>query len=59
MLLYDEKELSEMTEFRRYKKNNINYSYTNNMIISDNISVGTMLQTPEEVKLSLPRLWFR
>ena len=37
----------------------MNCSYINNMIMRSNISVGTQLQTEEEIQLSLTGLWFR
>ena len=55
-----EKEPEMTTEFKRIQRNNTNCSYINNMImVPGNISVGTNLQTPDEIKLSLTGLWFR
>ena len=55
-----EKEWPEMTaSFVVAQENNMNCSYINNMITGSNISVGTQLQTEEEIQLSLTGLWFR
>ena len=56
-----EKEISEMTtefkkdsteQYRLFLHKQHDYGYSN-------ISVGTQLQTPDEIKLSLTGLWFR
>ena len=56
-----EKEWPEMTaEFRRLQEEQYKlFLHKQNDYGPGNISVGTMLQTPEEVKLSLTGLWFR
>ena len=56
-----EKEWPEMTaEFRRLQREQYElFLHKQHDYGPGNISVGTMLQTPEEVKLSLTGLWFR
>ena len=56
-----EKEWPEMTaEFRRLQEEQYKlFLHKQHDYGPGNISVGTMLQTPEEVKLSLTGLWFR
>ena len=56
-----EKEWPEMTkEFKRLQKEQYElFLHKQHDYGPGNISVGTMLQTPEEVKLSLTGLWFR
>ena len=56
-----EKEWPEMTkEFKRLQKAQYElFLHKQHDYGPGNISVGTMLQTPEEVKLSLTGLWFR
>ena len=57
-----EKEWPEMTkEFKRLRKEQYELFLhkQHDYGAPGNISVGTMLQTPEEVKLSLTGLWFR
>ena len=56
-----EKEWPEMTaEFRRLQEAQYKlFLHKQHDYGPGNISVGTMLQTPEEVKLSLTGLWFR
>ena len=56
-----EKEWPEMTaEFRRLQEEQYKlFLHKQHDYGTGNISVGTMLQTPEEVKLSLTGLWFR
>ena len=56
-----EKEWPEMTaEFRRLQEEQYKlFLHKQHDYGPGNISVGTMLQTPEEVKLSLRGLWFR
>ena len=56
-----EKEWPEMTaEFRRLQEEKYKlFLHKQHDYGPGNISVGTMLQTPEEVKLSLTGLWFR
>ena len=56
-----EKEWPEMTaEFRRVQREQYElFLHKQHDYGPGNISVGTMLQTPEEVKLSLTGLWFR
>ena len=55
------KEWPEMTaEFRRLQREQYElFLHKQHDYGPGNISVGTMLQTPEEVKLSLTGLWFR
>ena len=56
-----EKEWPEMTaEFRRLQREQYElFLHKQHDYGPGNISVGTMLQTPEEIKLSLTGLWFR
>ena len=56
-----EKEWPEMTaEFRRLQREQYElFLHKQHDYGPGNISGGTMLQTPEEVKLSLTGLWFR
>ena len=56
-----EKEWPEMTkEFKRLQKEQYElFLHKQHDYGPGNISVGTMLQTPEEIKLSLTGLWFR
>ena len=56
-----EKEWPEMTaEFKKLQKQQYElFLHKQHDYGPGNISVGTMLQTPEEVKLSLTGLWFR
>ena len=56
-----EKEWPEMTvEFKRLQKEQYElFCHKQHDYGSDNISVGTQLQTEEEVLLSLTGLWFR
>mgnify|MGYP001264078105 CR=1 FL=1 len=56
-----EKEWPEMTaEFRRLQQEQYKlFLHKQHDYGPGNISVGTMLQTPEEIKLSLTGLWFR
>ena len=56
-----EKEWPEMTaEYRRLQREQYElFLHKQHDYGPGNISVGTMLQTPEEVKLSLTGLWFR
>ena len=56
-----DKEWPEMTaEFRRLQREQYElFLHKQHDYGPGNISVGTMLQTPEEVKLSLTGLWFR
>ena len=56
-----EAEWPEMTkEFKRLQKEQYElFLHKQHDYGPGNISVGTMLQTPEEVKLSLTGLWFR
>ena len=56
-----EKEWPEMTaEFKKLQKQQYELFFQKQHDYGPgNISVGTMLQTPEEVKLSLTGLWFR
>ena len=56
-----EKEWPEMTaEFRRLQEEQYKlFLHKQHDYGPGNISVGTMLQTPEEIKLSLTGLWFR
>ena len=56
-----EKEWPEMTaEFRRLQEEQYKlFLHKQHDYGPGNISVGTMLQPPEEVKLSLTGLWFR
>ena len=56
-----EKDCPEMTaEFRRLQEEQYKlFLHKQHDYGPGNISVGTMLQTPEEVKLSLTGLWFR
>ena len=56
-----EKEWPEMTkEFKRLQREQYElFLHKQHDYGPGNISVGTMLQTPEEVKLSLTGLWFR
>ena len=48
----DEFKAIMFTQYELFCKKQLNYG-------PDNISVGTQLQTPEDVKLSLTGLWFR
>ena len=56
-----EKEWPEMTaEFRRLQREQYElFLHKQHDYGPGNISVGTMLHTPEEIKLSLTGLWFR
>ena len=56
-----EKEWPEMTaEFRRLQREQYElFLHKQHDYGPGNISVGTQLQTPEEIKLSLTGLWFR
>ena len=56
-----EKEWPEMTkEFKKIQKEQYElFLHKQHDYGPGNISVGTQLQTPEEVKLSLTGLWFR
>ena len=56
-----EKEWPEMTaEFRKLQREQYElFLHKQHDYGPGNISVGTQLQTPEEVKLSLTGLWFR
>ena len=56
-----EKEWPEMTkEFKRLQHEQyVLFLHKQHDYGPGNISVGTMLQTPEEIKLSLTGLWFR
>ena len=56
-----EKEWQEMTkEFKRLQREQYElFLHKQHDYVPGNISVGTMLQTPEEIKLSLTGLWFR
>ena len=56
-----EQEWPEMTkEFKRLQKEQYElFLHKQHDYGPGNISVGTMLQTPEEIKLSLTGLWFR
>ena len=56
-----EKEWPEMTkEFKRLQREQYElFLHKQHDYGPGNISVGTMLQTPEEIKLSLTGLWFR
>ena len=56
-----EKECPEMTkEFKDIQRQQYElFLHKQHDYVSGNISVGTQLQTPEEVKLSLTGLWFR
>ena len=56
-----EKEWQEMTtEFKRIQKEQYElFLHKQHDYGPGNISVGTQLQTPEEIKLSLTGLWFR
>ena len=56
-----EKEWPEMTkEFKRLQREQYElFLKKQHDYGPGNISVGTMLQTPEEIKLSLTGLWFR
>ena len=56
-----EKEWPEMTaEFRKLQREQYElFLHKQHDYGPGNISVGTMLQTPEEIKLSLTGLWFR
>ena len=56
-----EKEWPEMTkEFKRLQKEQYElFCKKQHDYGPGNISVGTMLQTPEEIQLSLTGLWFR
>ena len=56
-----EKEWPEMTkEFKRLQREQYElFLHKQHDYGPGNISVGTQLQTPEEVKLSLTGLWFR
>ena len=56
-----EKDWPEMTaEFRRLQREHYELVlHKQHDYGPGNISVGTMLQTPEEIKLSLTGLWFR
>ena len=56
-----ENEWPEMTaEFRRLQREQYElFLHKQHDYGPGNISVGTMLQTPEEIKLSLTGLWFR
>ena len=56
-----EEEWPQMTaEFRRLQREQYElFLHKQHDYGPGNISVGTMLQTPEEIKLSLTGLWFR
>ena len=56
-----EKEWPEMTnEFKKIQREQYElFLHKQHDYGPGNISVGTMLQTPEEIKLSLTGLWFR
>ena len=56
-----EKEWPQMTaEFKKIQRDQYElFLHKQHDYGPGNISVGTMLQTPEEVKLSLTGLWFR